>query len=214
MVEIYPSLISSDLLNLRCAIELLDPVVSGYHIDIMDFHFVPNLTWGPDFIAAISQATKKPLMIHLMVNYPENYFDRLRLTAKDYLCVHPESYSDLSFSQLLASIKERDWIPSIALNPETSLSHLQTHNELAQHVLLMAVQAGFSGQKLLPAVYEKIDDIKALHVEKPITIAVDGGVTFENASKLVARGAHQLVAGSAIFKESDPVLATIRLSQS
>ena len=213
MVQVYPSLICADLINLEAEIARLDPVISGYHLDVMDFHYVPNLTWGPDFIRAISKATQKPLMVHLMVDYPEKYLDLLTLTSKDYLSVHPESTSDLSFPDLLNKISRRGLTPSIALNPETPISCLAPLNKHAQHVLLMAVHPGFSGQKLLPLIYDKLTQLQDLKVEKPYTMAVDGGVTFENAPKLLAQGADQLIAGSAIFGEPDAVEAAKRLSQ-
>ncbi len=203
MVQIFPSLIAANLLNLEKEIQRLEPHVDGYHIDVMDFHFVPNLTLGPDFVNAIRAATKKPLMVHLMVDYPERYFKRMALKEDDIVSIHPESPSENTPTELIQAIADLGWTPSLALNPDTNISVVQTIDAPLKHILLMSVNPGFSGQEFMPLVYEKIKE--AQHLDA--IIAVDGGVNLDNARKLADTGAHQLVLGSALFKDSDPVKA-------
>ena len=197
----YPSLIAADQLKLKKELQLLDPHVPGYHLDVMDFHFVPNQTMGPNVINALRKATDKPLLVHLMVEYPEKYFDRMTLTKEDIVSIHPEAPSELSVKELLKAIAAKGWTPSIALNPETNVSIIKELDIEPSHALLMSVNPGFSGQEFMPQVYDKI---KAL---KDYTIAVDGGVNKGNAKKLLEAGADQLVVGSALFKEGNPLKA-------
>lgn len=203
MAKLFPSLIAADLLNLRQEITQLDPFVDGYHIDVMDFHFVPNLTLGPDTINAIRQATVKPLLIHLMVENPEKYFERLSLKNGDVVSIHPESPSELSLAELILLIASHGWTPSLALNPETHSSIIETIKTPLHHILLMSVQPGFSGQAFMPIVYKKIDEVKAIIPH--CTIAVDGGVNLDNAPDLARRGAQELVIGSALFSSPNPL---------
>lgn len=210
MAQIFPSLIAADPLTLGATINLLDPYVSGYHLDIMDFHFVPNLTIGPDIVHAVRKATNKPLLIHLMVDYPERYLDRLRLQKGDVVAIHAESRSDLSLSKLINTLRSLGWTPSLALNPETDVFIATTISVPLEHLLLMSVNPGFSGQTLMPMIYDKITQVHSLG--HSYTLAIDGGVNADNAPQLVAAGADQLVIGSALFKTPDPV-ATLQAIQ-
>lgn len=209
MANIFPSLISADLLNLKHEIEEIDPYVGGYHIDVADFHFVPNLTWGPAFINAIRLATYKPLWVHLMVEYPEKYFDRLALQEEDIVSFHAESKSTYSMQSLTMLIKSNNWIPSIALNPTTPLSILIPLKDLLEHVLIMSVEPGFSGQSFIPSVQEKIQCLVEWRKEHQLsfTIAVDGGIDASNFSNLVNLGATQLAVASAIFSHTNRLAA-------
>ncbi len=211
MVEIFPSLIAADPLKLGQDIQLLDPHVEGYHIDVMDFHFVPNLTIGPDVVNAMRRATKKPLLVHLMVEYPERYFDRLFLNNKDIVAIHSEAPSEMSPTELIQTIKTYGYTPSLAINPETDVQVLTSITTPLEHVLLMSVNPGFSGQAFMPLVYDKIPEVLKLG---PYTIAIDGGVNKQNAQKLFKAGAQQLVVGSAIFDEQDPLKALQEIRQS
>ncbi len=204
MSPLYPSLIAADLLNLKEEITLLDPHVPGYHIDVMDFHFVPNMAMSPDLVNALRKATNKPFLVHLMVEYPERYFDRIHLRKGDIVSLHPEAPSKFSPKDLLEIIRQKGWTPSIALNPETSVSIIKELEP--EHVLLMAVNPGFSGQRFMPLVYDKLKELKGY------TVAIDGGVDKDNARKLIEAGADQLVVGSALFKDGDPLktLQTIK----
>ena len=159
MSPLFPSLIASDLLNLKKEVQLLDPHIPGYHLDIMDFHFVPNMTRGPDFVNALRKATESPFLVHLMVEYPERYFDRMRLAEQDIVSVHPEAPSELSIKELLHAISEKGWTSSIALNPETAVSLIKDQELDPEHILLMPVNPGFSGQEFMPMVYDKIKEL-------------------------------------------------------
>ena len=205
MAQIYPSLIAADLLNLEQVIKALDPYVDGYHIDVMDFHFVPNLTLGPDFVNAIRASTQKPLLVHLMVDYPERYFERLKLHKEDIVSIHSESESERTTSELIRAIASHGWTPSLAINPETDVSVISTIKAPFDHILLMSVNPGFSGQAFMPLVYDKISQVIDFGKETstPYTIAIDGGVNGDNARKLVDAGAQQLVIGSALFNTPD-----------
>ncbi len=210
MAQIFPSLIAANVLCLKKVISACDPYVAGYHIDVMDFHFVPNLTWGPDMINAIDQATNKPLMVHLMVDYPEKYLDRFHLSPETIISIHAESPTKSSISDVLCTIKAHGWTPSIALNPETPISILDTIDTQVNHAILMSVNPGFSGQEFMPIVYEKIKDF--LNQEQDYTIAIDGGINSHNAHQLLEQGANQLAIGSAIFAAKDPLKELIKFS--
>lgn len=204
---ILPSLISCDLLNLETTIKQLDPHCAGYHLDIMDFHFVPNLTWGPEFINKIRLATKKPLNIHLMVEYPERYIDLFDLSNNDVISIHLESPSNLDIKNLLEKIKDKKLIPSIAINPETPIFYIKnlllTHE--VKNVLLMAVNPGFSGQKFIFSSFKKLEALNNFKIKNNLAfkIIVDGGVNLNNILKLLDLGANQLAIASAIFKNNN-----------
>lgn len=214
MIALFPSLIASNLLRLQETIDLLDPLVQGYHLDVMDFHFVPNLTWGPDFINAIRTATTKQLFIHLMVDYPENYIPLFRLQSEDIVSFHYESPSHFTAEQLCSKIGSHDLIPSIALNPETALTVLSSVPHL-RHLLLMSVHPGFSGQPFIPSTLDKITESVALRAQRqvPFTIAVDGGITEENCRALALRGADAFALATALFKDHQPREAIKRIER-
>ena len=177
-IPIYPSLISGNLLRLFDQIKLLEPYCAGFHIDVMDFHFVPNLTWGPQFINQIRKATNKQLFIHLMVDNPEKYLDILKLNDNDMVAFHIESLSDLSkidrtkpnthisdaahnksIIQLIKLIKAKNWIPCIALNPDTPLEAILNIKIPVENILLMSVKPGFSGQKFISASLNRLIEL-------------------------------------------------------
>jgi ribulose-phosphate 3-epimerase len=207
MSSIYPSLIAGHLLCLKNDIEQLEPYCAGFHLDVMDFHFVPNLTWGPAFINAIRKAAKKQLSVHLMVEYPEKYFDMLHLAAGDIISIHVESPSRLSFAELFSHIQARGWTPSLAINPHTPLEVLIALPVRLEHVLLMTVQPGFSGQRFLTFTLEKLKALAAFRTAHNLsfTIAVDGGITAALIPQLLQSGAQQLAIASAIFNNPHPV---------
>ncbi len=214
MVELFPSLISANLLRLQEEIELLEPHVAGFHIDIMDFHFVPNLTWGPAFVEAIRQATHKKLWIHLMVDYPEKYLSLLELFEHDIVSIHWESPRKESIEHTFDSIRARGLTPSLAINPRTSLEIL--YSFAPEHVLLMSVEPGFSGQEFIENTFDKLKEL-ALYKKKhnlPLTIALDGGINLTNTKKLVQTGAEQLAIASGIFSHQNRVEAVQKILKS
>lgn len=207
MAIIYPSLISSDLLNLGQTIEQMDPYCDGYHLDIMDFHFVPNLTFGPDFVNAIRKKTERKLHIHLMVDYPERYIERFVLAPDDIICIHIESKTDIGIRQLAHLISKKGLIVSIAISPFTPLEALISLPMPLQQILLMSVKPGFSGQAFLPHTLGRLNALMQLKKNHkiPVTIAVDGGITLPIAQQLLDQGADELAIASAIFGTSDPI---------
>ena len=215
MAEIFPSLISANLLELKEEIELLEPHVAGFHIDVMDFHFVPNLTWGPAFINQIRRATNKKLWVHLMVDSPEKYLDRLELSDNDIVSVHFESQHHGPLLDLFDNIQSRGWVPSMALNPDTSIKVLDSVGKL-EPILLMSVEPGFSGQEFIPETADKLKKLAHLRKEQalPLTIALDGGINSTNAHELVSAGADQLAIASALFSDPDRLKALHKILKS
>lgn len=214
MAQFFPSLISANLLKLQEEIALLEPYVTGFHIDVMDFHFVPNLTWGPPFINEIRAATKKQLFVHLMVDYPEKYLDRMKLHEQDIVSVHFECKSDKGIIAILKELKARGWTASIALNPGTSITSLAglTGDHVTfDHVLLMTVEPGFSGQEFIGDMFEKLKNLAAFRTQQGLSfpIAVDGGVNQDNVQELIRLGADQFAIASAIFNYPDRI-ATLK----
>lgn len=216
VMKIYPSLISSNLLNIQATLKLLDNYCDGYHLDIMDDHFVPNLTWGPAFINAIGQATEKPLHVHLMVENPERWLNRLNLTSNDCFIFHIETvkgaYTLLSVIHQLSSKKIKI---GIALNPKTEISVIANHLDKVDHVLIMSVEPGFSGQAFISNAMNKIAELKKLRSAQNLsfTIALDGGINGNNITSLAQAGVDLVCVASAIFTSHDPVQALKNLYQ-
>lgn len=215
MTKIFPSLISANLLQLNQVIAEMDPLCAGYHLDIMDFHFVPNLTFGPDFVNAIRKKTKKQLQIHLMVDYPEVYLDRLELAKNDIVCVHVESRTNIGIAALFTRIREKGLIASVAINPFTPLEALISLHTSIEHLLLMSVVPGFSGQNFMPHTFNRLQSIKLFSQAHNLdfTLAVDGGITKEIAQQLINAGADELAIASAIFSSKNPLASLQELSQ-
>jgi ribulose-phosphate 3-epimerase len=206
-MKIFPSVISADLLNLRAVIHSIDEHVDGYHIDIMDDHFVPNLTWGPMFVAALRKATKRPFQIHLMVDNPEAWVSRLVFEAGDSFIFHVEAASGSSISQVLKSAKAVGWRVGLALNPQTDVERIGQHLASVDEVLIMSVNPGFSGQAFIDTSV-KIPGLQALSsklgVPMPL-IAMDGGIGVQNIGALAKAGVELVGAAAAIFSGDDLV---------
>lgn len=221
MPQIYPSLISADLLNLQKQINELDAYVDGYHIDIMDFNFVPNLTWGPAFHNAIRAATQKPLHAHLMVCNPEKYIDRLVLTRQDFFSFHlercPDTQSiDYAYAhELIEKVKDKGVNASVAIKPSTPIDALEPVIGQVNDVILMSVEPGFSGQTFMDITYGRLEELQELKKQKasPCTISIDGGINEDNIIKLAQQGADRFCVASAIFDKLKPADAVIMLRQ-
>ncbi|MCB9493286.1 MAG: ribulose-phosphate 3-epimerase [Epsilonproteobacteria bacterium] len=210
-MEIYPSLISSDLLNIKTTLELLDPHVHGYHIDVMDDHFVPNLTWGPAFINAIRQATQLPLHIHYMVDNPEAWIGRHGLYQNDTALFHYESFSHDSdrkafFSNIKTHSKHQI---GIVINPETPIQNAFPYLQFVDNVLIMSVQPGFSGQSFMPEVMGKVSPLLEERKSQQHTfiVSMDGGINTTNIAQLAKNGVEQVGMANALFGQDDPVKA-------
>jgi len=195
--KISPSLMCADFLNLRKDIELFEKTGIEYlHIDIMDGEFVPNFTLGTDYIKALHRETHIPLDIHLMIGNPENKLDWFELREGDFVSVHYESTRHVQ--RCLQKIRDKGAKPMLALNPGTPLLVLEDLIPDIEGVLIMTVNPGFAGQKLIPSTLDKIRRLKEMNYN--LEIEVDGNVSFENAKKMRAAGADIFVAGtSSIF---------------
>ena len=175
------------------------------HFDIMDGHFVPNLTFGPPIVAALASHAKIALDAHLMVTRPDDLIDGLVAASTARIAVHVEVCDHLQ--RTLEGIRAGGVEAGIAINPATALSLLEDALPWADFVLIMSVNPGFGGQSFIPETLDKINRLRQMTAGRPLDIAVDGGVGSENAASLVQAGATTLVAGSAIFGAEDRAAA-------
>lgn len=207
MIKLFPSLISGNLLCIEKSIKLLEHYSDGFHVDIMDNHFVPNMTFGPDMVNAIAQSTSKQIWVHLMVDNPADWCDTLKLKDGSIVSFHFESTNDPK--KVIKCITEKNWIPSIAISPKTNAAEIFSLLNSINHVLVMSVNPGFSGQRFLPDTLSKVTQVldRAKTIGKKIIVGIDGGVNVENIQKVVSAGVQDIAAASAIFDNKNPVQA-------
>ena len=208
-VQIAPSILSADFTELGRAVRAAERGgADAIHVDVMDGHFVPNLSIGPPVISSIKRTARVPLDVHLMIEDPYRYLEAFAKAGANTLSIHVEAQPNLS--QALTSIKKLGLLAGVALNPSTPITALETVASEVDVVLVMSVNPGFGGQRFIPSSIEKVRTMRALleSVGNPAPISVDGGVDLTNAGELVAAGANILVAGSAIFGQDDPTKAT------
>ncbi|MBI3451134.1 MAG: ribulose-phosphate 3-epimerase [Acidobacteria bacterium] len=212
---IAPSILSADFGRLAEEVRAVDGGGAGLiHVDVMDGHFVPNLTIGPPVVAAIRKATKLPLDAHLMIENADRWVERFVAAGADMVSVHAEACPHLH--RTVSAIRAAGSRPGVVLNPATPLAALDDILADVDYVLLMSVNPGFGGQKFIPAVRRKIAALKATLRERGLDalIEVDGGVDAGNAADLVRDGADLLVAGSAVFASGAGAAAAVaRLRQ-
>lgn len=199
-MKVSPSIISSKLELLGDQIKECDKAgVDSYHLDVMDGHFVPNLTMGPDLIKAIRRSTDKPLEAHLMIERPDKYYEKFIEAGSDILLIHQECLVD--FRKLISQIREKGTGFGIVVNPETKFSSVHNYLEQSDILLIMSVHPGFSGQKFIEYILPKITEAKDYIREHGFRteIEIDGGVTDITGKKAVEAGADILVSASYIF---------------
>ena len=207
--KISPSLMCIDFMKIEENIKLLEEGAVDYlHFDIMDGNFVPNYTFGPDFMKAIREITSLPFDIHLMVENPEKKIEFFDIRKGDILSVHYEATVHLQ--RVLQQIKELGARPAVALNPSTPIYCLEDILDDIEVVMVMTVNPGFAGQKLIPAMLNKIRRLREYLNDKGynhIEVEVDGNVSFENAYRMKEQGANIFVAGtSSIFSDNEDII--------
>jgi ribulose-phosphate 3-epimerase len=209
-LKFAPSILSADFARLGDAVKAAEQAGADWvHVDVMDGHFVPNLTFGPKMVADLHKATRLPLDVHLMIERPEEWVDRYADAGASYLTIHVEASDDVPGT--LAAIRARGVRPGITLNPETAVDAVLPHLGAVDLALVMSVRPGFGGQKFIEGALDKVRAIRAAldRGRLEAELEVDGGIKPDNAARVAAAGATVLVAGSAIYEDPDGPIAAL-----
>ena len=213
MKLIAPSMLASDFGKLEEEILMVNnSKADWFHIDVMDGVFVQNISFGTPILNVLKKCAKKPLDVHLMIVNPDNYLEKFAELGSSVLTVHVEACTHLH--RTVQKIKSLKMKAGVAINPHTPISSLESIINEIDLVCVMSVNPGFGGQSFIENTYQKVDDLKSLINKKnsKALIEIDGGVTSENAKKLVEKGADVLVAGSFVFKSDNPTETISTLS--
>ncbi|HAF08372.1 MAG: ribulose-phosphate 3-epimerase [bacterium] len=197
-IQIIPSLLSIDIKNLKKSISSIPSYIKILHLDVMDGHFVDNITFGPHFVKVVRELTSRELDCHLMIEEPDRYYDRFIDAGATHISFHIETTKD-TFS-LIKKIKKRKVKVGIVLNPETEVDRIVPYLDHIDYVLVMSVHPGFAGQKFLNYTLRKVKRLKDLRGKREYFIQIDGGINDKTGKKAIKAGAQWLVSGSYIFK--------------
>ncbi len=207
LVQIAPSILAADFSRLGEQVATVAGAGADFiHIDVMDGHFVPNITMGPLVVAAVKRATTVPLDVHLMITNPDAYLESFAQAGAGTISVHVEA--TLHLHRTLSRIRQLGLRAGVAINPATPLDAIGEVLDLLDQVIVMSVNPGFGGQSFIPRSIERIADLRGRLGSRPVDIEVDGGVDETNAATLVRAGASILVAGNSVFGAPDPAAAT------
>jgi len=212
MFKIAPSILSANFARLEEEIKKVEvPGVQYLHIDVMDGQFVPNISIGPVVVKAIKKVTKIPLDVHLMIVKPEKYIEDFIKAGADLITIHVEATEDPE--KVINEIKSKGVKAGISIKPGTPLATVAKYYDIVDLILVMTVEPGFGGQKLIPSTIDKIKEIKKIKDKEgyKFVIEADGGVTEDNIHEYVNAGAELLVAGNAVFADANPTEAAKRL---
>ena len=198
-IKIAPSILASNFSKLNDEVISIDNAGADFiHLDIMDGHFVPNLTFGPPIIKSLRNLTKLPFDVHLMVSNPDTLLDDYVNAGANIITVHVEACNHLA--RTLHYIKSKGCKAGVAINPHTDIQFIENVIEDLDLILIMTVNPGFGGQKFIKSMFKKISLVKEIISSRDIFLEVDGGITKENSKEVIDAGANVLVAGTSVFK--------------
>ena len=203
-IQISPSILSADFSKLGSEIKKLEESGADMiHVDVMDGHFVPNLTIGPPVIKSLKKHSSLIFDVHLMISPVHNYIEAYAEAGADIITIHPEATDDLKKS--ISKIKQLNKKVGVSLNPETKVDIITEYLDIIDLVLVMSVNPGFGGQKFMPEVLTKIKELKKIQKNRKLNfdIEIDGGINFENSKAAIEAGANILVSGTTIFKNNN-----------
>lgn len=217
MVELAPSILSADFAHLADSVHaVVEGGATVLHVDVMDGHFVPNITIGPPVVASLRKVTKLPFDVHLMIENPDQYIPAFVDAGADWISVHQEACVHLH--RTLELIRHHNVNAGVVINPATPVQMLENVLEMVDHVLVMSVNPGFGGQKFIPVALEKTKQLVAMRAERRVDfrIEMDGGIAPDTVTQAVRAGVEILVAGNAVFGHGNPkenAQALLKLAQ-